>query len=111
MVRGLLSRFWNWMPPLGHWLRGRPRIQIELFCLALILLIGALEYEAGLAISLSPLYAAPIALAAWFMGPESAFALSLFSIVYWVLGEAAAGAIYYNWLAPLLNCGFRAVFY
>jgi len=111
MVRGLLSRFWNWMTPLGHWLRGRPRIQIELFCLALILLIGALDYEAGLAISLSPLYAAPIALAAWFVGPESAFALSLFSIVYWILGEAAAGAIYYNWLPPLVNCSMRAVFY
>lgn len=112
MLPGLLSRFWNhWMVPLGHWLRGRPRYQIELFCFALILLIGALDYEAGLDISLSPLYAAPIALAAWFVGPESAFALSLFSIVYWIMGEAMAGAIYYGWLAPLINCAMRAIFY
>lgn len=111
MGLGLLSRFWNWMTPLARWLRGRPRIQIEGFCLFLILLIGALDYEAGLQISLSPLYAAPIALAAWFVGPESAFALALFSIVYWVLGEAAAGTVYYNWLPPLINCTMRAVFY
>ncbi|MBV9548557.1 MAG: sensor histidine kinase [Alphaproteobacteria bacterium] len=112
MLDSLLSRFWNrWMAPLGHWLRGRPRLQIELFCLASILLIGALDYWAGLAISLSPLYAAPIAFAAWFVGPESAFVLALFSIVYWVLGEALAGAIYYNWLAPLINCSMRAIFY
>jgi len=112
MLPGLLSRFWNrWMVPMGHWLRGRPRFQIELFCFAAILLIGALDYEAGLAISLSPLYAAPIALAAWFVGPEAAFALALFSVVYWVLGEAMAGAIYYDWLAPLINCSFRVIFY
>src|SRR5262249_9798019 len=79
MLANPLSRSWNrWMVPLGHWLRGRPRVQIELFCLAFILLIGALDYEAGLSISLSPLYAAPISLAAWFVGPESAFALALF---------------------------------
>jgi signal transduction histidine kinase len=111
MLPGLLSRLWNWMTPLGHWLRGRPRYQIEFFCFALILTIGALDYEAGLAISLSPLYAAPIALAAWFVGPASAFALSLFSIVYWLVGEALAGAVYYNWLPPLINCAMRAVFY
>jgi signal transduction histidine kinase len=112
MLPGLPSRFWNrWMVPTGHWLRGRPRYQIELFCFASILLIGALDYEAGLAIVLSPLYAAPIALAAWFVGPEPAFALALFSIVYWVLGEALAGMIYYDWLAPFLNCLFRTIFY
>ena len=61
MLPGLLSRFWNrWMVPLGHLLRGRPRFQIELLCLAIILVIGALDYEAGLDISLSPLYAAPL---------------------------------------------------
>lgn len=112
MLPSLLSRFWNrWMVPLGHWLRGRPRYQIELVCLVMILVIGALDYEAGLDISLTPLYAAPISLAAWFVGPESAFALALFSIVYWILGEAKAGAIYYGWLAPLINCTMRALFY
>ena len=112
MLSGLLPRFWNhWMVPLGHLLRGRPRFQIELLCLVIILLIGALDYEAGLDISLSPLYAAPIALAAWFVGPESAFVLALFTIVYWIMGEALAGAIYYGWLAPLINCAMRAIFY
>jgi len=112
MLPNLLSRFWNrWMVPLGHLFRSRPRYQIELFCLALILLIGALDYEAGLDISLSPLYAAPIALAAWFVGPASAFALALFSIIYWIMGEAAAGAVYYGWLAPLISCTMRAIFY
>jgi signal transduction histidine kinase len=112
MLPGLLSRFWNrWMVPLGQWLRARPRFQIVLFCLALILLIGALDYEAGLEISLSPLYAAPIALAAWFVGPEIAIILALFSIAQWVLGESMAGAIYYSWLAVLINCSMRATFY
>ena len=112
MLANPLSRFWNlWMVPLGHWLRGRQRVQIEIFCLVLILLIGALDYEAGLSISLSPLYAAPISLAAWFVGPESAFALALFSIVYWVMGESLAGAVYWSWWAPLINCAMRAIFY
>jgi signal transduction histidine kinase len=112
MLPSLLSRFWNrWMVPLGHWLRGRPRYQIELVSLTMILVIGALDYEAGLDISLSPLYAAPIALAAWFVGAESAFALALFSIVYWIACEARAGAVYYGWLAPLINCAMRAIFY
>lgn len=112
MLPGLLSRFWNrWMVPLGHLLGGRPRFQIELLCLAIILVIGALDYEAGLDISLSPLYAAPIALAAWFVGPESAFVLALFAIVYWIMGEAMAGAIYFGWLAPLISCAMRALFY
>ncbi len=112
MLANPLSQSWNrWMEPLGPWLRGRPRVQIELFCLAFILLIGALDYEAGLSISLSPLYAAPISLAAWFVGPESAFALALFSIVYWVLGESLAGAVFWSWYVPLINCAMRAIFY
>ncbi len=112
MLNGLLSNFWNrWMVPLGHWLRGRPRLEIELFCLAAILVIGALDYEAGLAISLSPLYAAPISLAAWFVGPESAFVIALFSIVYWIAGEIMAGMVYWTWWVPVINCTMRALFY
>jgi signal transduction histidine kinase len=110
MMPGLLSRFWNrWMVPLGHRLRERPRVQIELLCFALILAIGGIDYMAGLAISLSPLYAGPISLAAWFVGPESAFALALFSIVQWILGEALAGQVL--WAPPLINASLRVIFY
>jgi signal transduction histidine kinase len=106
----LLSRFWNrWMVPVGHRLRARPRAHIVLLCFALILAIGVVDYEAGLAISLSPLYAGPIALAAWFLGPEIAFMLVLFSIAQWLLGEALAGQSL--WLPPLINCSLRLIFY
>lgn len=110
MPPDLLSRFWNrWMVPLGHRLRERPRVQILLLCFVLILAIGVIDYGAGLAISLSPLYAGPIALAAWFLGAETAFALVLFSIVQWLLGEWLAGQTL--WLPPLVNATLRTIFY
>jgi signal transduction histidine kinase len=106
----LSSRLWNrWMVPLGHRLRARPRSHIVLLCFALILTIGVTDYAAGLAISLSPLYAGPIALAAWFLGPGIAFAIVLFSIAQWLLGEALAGQTL--WLPPLINSSLRIIFY
>lgn len=112
MLATLLPRIWNSrMAPLGAWLRGRPRFQIELICLGLILLIAAFDYETGLAISLSPLYAAPIALAAWFVGVESGVAVAVLSIALWLAGEIMVGQRFSSWMVPLVNCSLRVIFY
>jgi signal transduction histidine kinase len=101
----------RWMAPLGHWLRARPRLQIELFCYAQVVLILALDYEAGQQISLSPLYSVPISLTAWFVGPGSAFVMAVLSALLWGTGEIAGGTYYTHWPVLALNGGLRCIFY
>ena len=71
--------------------------------LAIVVLVGVIDYFTGYEISLSIFYLAPIALAAWYIGRRFAWVVSAFSVITWLLGDLAAGATYTNHFVPIWN--------
>jgi signal transduction histidine kinase len=78
---------------------------------ALTILIGVADYLITWQISLSVIYAYPIAIAAWYVGPQWAYALSFLSAILYTVGDVSAGFPYSNWLIPLWNACIRLIFY
>jgi signal transduction histidine kinase len=73
--------------------------------------IGAIDYLSGNEISWSIIYVIPIALATWYVGRGLAYALSILSVVLWIIGEFATGLQVSSWLVPVWNSAIRLAFY
>jgi diguanylate cyclase (GGDEF)-like protein len=81
--------------------------------MALIALIGVLDYLTGPEIASSFFYLLPISMVAWYMGKWPGIALSIISACAWFAADVAAGSIYssaliYSWNA-LVRLGFFLV--
>ena len=72
--------------------QGRNTITFE--ALILIAIIGTLDLLTGSEISISILYLAPIALAAWYSGGPSGFMVAIVSALVWLLADIGAGHVY-----------------
>ena len=78
---------------------------------ALTLVVGTIDYFAGTDATFSAAYLIPIGMAAWLLGPPSAYVFAIISSLLWVGGDFAAGAHYTNALLPIWNVASRfAVF-
>ena len=71
--------------------------------IALVTVIGAVDYLAGYAIFFSAFYLLPVALAAWFVGGAFGFFISVSSVIVSVAGDYAAGARYSSVFVPIWN--------
>lgn len=71
--------------------------------LALVAIIGAVDYLAGYAIFFSAFYLLPVALAAWFVSGAFGFFVSVLSVIVSVAGDYAAGAQYPSVFVPIWN--------
>lgn len=87
------------------------RRQVAIFSFVGVLLVGYLDYETGISVSLSVIYAVPVAWAAWRVGRSYGYLLSLLSTVVWVAGDAAKGMPIDHTLAPEWNGFIRMSFY
>jgi len=92
--------------PVGRW----PRRQIAFAAFGALSIIGLIDYAAGNQISLAGAYAIPVLLVAWFVDPESAFLLGIYSTCLWVLAQTPPGG-YAGWWVPALNGLLRLLFY
>jgi signal transduction histidine kinase len=92
-------------------LRFRPRWLVVASVLAMVVIVGVLDYLTGHEILLSPFYLVPVALAAWMVGRGFAFAISILSVVSWVIGDLAAGAKYPQAFVPVWNAAIILAFY
>ncbi|HEV2320500.1 MAG TPA: sensor histidine kinase [Verrucomicrobiae bacterium] len=70
---------------------------------ALVAVIGAIDYVTGYAIFFSAFYLIPVALAAWFFSGAFGICISILSVVVSVAGDYAAGANYSSLFVPLWN--------
>jgi diguanylate cyclase (GGDEF)-like protein len=72
--------------------------------MTLIVVIGVMDYLAGPElVSIHPLYFAPIAITAWYIGVRAAIALSLAAAGVWLLADSMANSGVSHTVVPFLN--------
>jgi signal transduction histidine kinase len=96
---------------VGRWVKRRSRAELAALSFVLVLAIGYVDYITGPGITLSVIYVIPISVAAWFVGPRTAFALAVLSVAVWLGGDMAAGKTFSSYLVPLWNGTIRLAFY
>lgn len=74
-----------------------------LVSLALVAVIGAIDYFAGYAIFFSAFYLIPVAIAAWYVSGAFGIMISLLSVFVSIAGDYAAGARYPSIFVPVWN--------
>lgn len=67
------------------------RSGLAIVALSGTLAVGVLDYYSGHQISVSTIYALPIAIAAWFLGAWFAVWLAVLSVLFWMFGDMRAG--------------------
>ncbi|HTR41897.1 MAG TPA: sensor histidine kinase [Pseudomonadales bacterium] len=81
----------------------RPKIFSIGISVALVAVVGVVDYLSGYAIFFSAFYLLPVALAAWYGGSGYGILISVLSVVAWLSGDIAAGAHYSSVLVPIWN--------
>jgi signal transduction histidine kinase len=79
--------------------------------LAVLVVIGTIDYLTGFEVLFSVFYLLEVALAAWFVGKGFGLLMSVLSVLVWIGGDLAAGARYSNPLIPVWNALILMVFY
>lgn len=88
-----------WIKRLENW--SKPCLVVT--SLGLVAAVGIVDYFSGYIIFFSAFYLIPVALAAWFVGRRFGYAICVLSVVVWLAGDFAAGAVYPSLLVPLWN--------
>src|ERR1035438_5937420 len=68
--------------------------------LAVLVVIGIIDYLTGFEMLFSVFYLLEVGLAAWFVGKGFGLLMSVLSVLVWIGGDLAAGAHYSN---PLID--------
>jgi len=76
--------------------------------LAVVLLIGVIDYATGAELAFSIFYLFPVGIAAWYIGLEAGISLSIMSALAWYIADTLARTIpYENPFIPAWNTGVR----
>jgi diguanylate cyclase (GGDEF)-like protein len=76
--------------------------------LAVVLLIGVIDYATGAELAFSVFYLFPVGIAAWYIGLEAGISLSILSALAWYIADTLARTIpYENSFIPAWNTGVR----
>jgi hypothetical protein len=70
-----------------------------------------MDYASGSEITLSVIYAVPVATAAWFVGPGAAIGIALLSVCSWLMGDFLLGLRFVGLHIWLINGVMRLMFY
>ena len=87
------------------------KLTLILAGLAVLALIGIIDYLSGFELLFSVFYLLEVGLAAWFVGKGFGLLMSVLSVVVWIGGDVAAGAHYSNLVVPVWNAVILMVFY
>jgi signal transduction histidine kinase len=79
--------------------------------LAIVAVVGVVDYLTSPAVLFSTLYLVAVALAAWFVGKWFGVAISILSVAVWLAGDVAAGAPFSNPLVLTWNATIVLTFY
>jgi signal transduction histidine kinase len=95
---------------LSH-LERQPRATTIVAALAIVVIVGVVDYLTGYEISLSVFYLVAIAMGTWFVGRRFGWLVSVLSVISWLVGDVAAGAKYTNHFVPAWNVVIALVSY
>jgi signal transduction histidine kinase len=87
------------------------RTTLVLAGLAMLAVIGAIDYLTGYEVLFSVFYLLDVGLAAWFVGRGVGLLMSVLSAMVWIGGDVAAGARYSSAWVPIWNALILMVFY
>ena len=76
---------------------------VVLTVLAMLLVIGLIDYLTGFEMLFSVFYLLGVGLASWYVGKGFGYLMSILSTVVWIAGDIAAGAQYSNSFIPVWN--------
>src|SRR5215471_10383500 len=79
--------------------------------LAILVLIGIVDYLTGFEVLFSVFYLLEVGLAAWYVGRGFGLVMSVLSVAVWIGGDLAAGAHYSRSFVPVWNAMILMVFY
>ncbi len=85
--------------PLFDLLKNRSKVFVFCLALALVVLIGFIDYRTGYEASLTLFYLIPVAMVAWYLGIWWSGLVSVISVATWLLADRAAGQIYSGFAA------------
>ena len=94
-------------PALLRVVEGRSPTAVALAALALILVLGWVDFVTGWELSFSIFYFAPVALGSWRGGSRAAVALALLSAFMWFSADQLAGHAYSRPWIPYWNASVR----
>ena len=89
--------------------RSRPFIVVA--GVALVLLLGLIDYVTGFEVSFAVFYLLPVALVAWFGQKWAAVLISVSSAVAWQAANQLAGEVFSHPLIPVWNASTRMAFF
>ncbi len=87
------------------------RRSMVLAALAVLVLIGVVDYLTGFEMLFAVFYLLEVGLAAWFIGRGFGLVMSVLSVMVWIGGDVAAGARYSSPFVPIWNAIILGVFY
>src|SRR5580765_1872283 len=79
--------------------------------LAVVVIIGVVDYLTGFEVLFSAFYLLEVGLASWFVGRGFGMVMSVLSAVVWIGGDVAAGAPYSHPFVPIWNATILVVVY
>lgn len=97
--------------PVLRWCASRSRKELAVLSLFGVLFTGAVDWMNGPVISLSVVYMGPIALAAWFVGPAYALAMSVLAVGVRTGGDIYNGSYHHGLAILTWNTLIRLIFY
>ncbi len=80
-----------------------PRALLVAIALAVLSIVGAVDYVTGTEIGLSIFYVIPVMLMAWYLGKTACIITSFAAASIWYVAEIAAGHVYSNAAIPVWN--------
>src|SRR6267154_5212642 len=92
-------------------LEKRSRPGLILVGLAVLVLIGIIDYLTGFEILFSVFYLLEVGLATWLVGRRFGMIMSILSVLVWIGGDMAAGAHYSRPVVPIWNAMILLVLY
>src|SRR5688572_5738620 len=79
--------------------------------LALVMVIGVIDYLTGIEISFSIFYLIPTALVVWYGNITNGLMFALLGALVWLAADLLGGHAYSHPLIPFWNCGVRLGFF
>src|ERR1041385_910865 len=92
-------------------LERRSRWSLVLAGLAVLVLIGIIDYLTGFEMLFSVFYLLEVGLAAWFVGKGFGIVMSILSVLVWIGGDVPAGAHYSRPFVPIWNAAILVIVY
>ena len=80
-------------------------------CLAILFLIGVVDYITGEEISLSVFYLLPVSLATWCTGKWIGILFCFFAAIVWFFADVMTGHVYSHFIIPYWNAFVRLSFF